>query len=229
MYAGLLKCGDCKRRLAKTINKTRSGMVIYYKCGTYKQYGKDMCSSHTIREDILNDIVLNTIKNEAKLALKQKDIDILKQLSYNNLKDSDDIMLSSIMKKLSGLQQEKSNMLRMLAKIVISEEDYIVFHKNMVDEQTRYQEQEVQWKDKQARKKHYIEQHDTWIMRFINYVDIEEITRDILVALIEEINVYEDKQIEIIFKFKSPFIEENKCVIYHYLGEMKILRIFLIF
>lgn len=209
MYAGLLKCGDCGRRLAKTVMKTKEGNLTYYKCGSYKQYGKEACSSHSIREDILNDIVLSAIKEEAKLALKQKDIDVLKKISYHKPKYDDAAKLSEIEKELANIQQEKANMLRMLAKGTISEKDYLSFQEEIEQEQQRYREAENKLKDKQARKEYKLTQHDRWVLHFINYIDIEEITREVLIALVDEIKVFEDKQLEIAFKFKSPFLLDN--------------------
>ncbi|BCJ93607.1 resolvase [Anaerocolumna cellulosilytica] len=206
MYAGLLKCGDCGRRLAKTKIKTKTGDTIYYKCGSYKQYGKEVCSSHSIREDVLNDIVLDTIKEEAQEALTQKDIDIMKTISYNEPRDNDELKLSEIKMAMVNLKQEKSNMLRMLAKGVINESDYQNFQTEIDQEERKYQEKETILRDKQSKTNKYLEQHDKWILNFINYVNIDSITREILVSLIDEINVFEDKRIIISFKFKSPFL-----------------------
>ncbi len=205
MYAGILKCGDCGRRLCKTMCKTRAGRSVYYKCGTYKQYGKDYCSGHTIREEILNSIVLNAIRQEAKIALKQKDIDILKQMAYNTPKGSEELKIKEIKNAILALQKEKSNMLRMLAKGIISEEDYLSYQNEISEEEKKYKELENSWLDKKVRKKSYLEQYENWVMRFINYIDIEEITREVLIALVEEIKVFEDKRIEITFKFKNSF------------------------
>ncbi len=77
------------------------------------------------------------------------------------------------------------------------------------NEQRRYRELEAKLKDKQSRKEYYLTQHDVWTIHFIDYIDIEEITREVLIALVEEIKVFEEKQIEITFKFKSPFVQEN--------------------
>ncbi|MGB8454491.1 MAG: recombinase family protein [Anaerocolumna sp.] len=209
MYAGLLKCGDCKRRLAKTVMKTKDGNMVYYKCGSYKQYGKEFCSSHSIREDILNDIVLSAVKDEAKLALRQKDIDVLKKIAYHKPRYDDEAKISEIKNELVNIQQEKANMLRMLAKGTISEKDYLSFQEEIENEQLRYRDMENKLKDKQARKEYNLTQHDRWIIHFIDYIDIEEITREVLIALVDEIKVFEDKQLEITFKFKSPFVLEN--------------------
>lgn len=210
MYAGLLKCGDCGRRLAKTTIKTKKSETVYYKCGSYKQYGKEVCSSHSIREDVLNNIILNAIKEEALSSLTQKDMDIMTTESYNEPRDNDELQLSGIKMSIANLQQEKNNMLRMLAKGIIGESDYQNFQIEIEREEKNLQEKEAILKDKQARAEYYLTQYDKWIMNFINCINIDSITREVLVALIDEINVFEDKKIEIAYKFKTPFFRTIK-------------------
>ena len=52
---------------------------IGYICSTYKQHGKKFSSSHSIKNSELEEIVLNSIKEEAKKILTQADVDELKK------------------------------------------------------------------------------------------------------------------------------------------------------
>ena len=44
-----------------------------------------------------------------------------------------------------------------------------------------------------------------FVSRFKEYSNITEITRDVVVALVDEIVVYEGRQIKIIFKYRDEF------------------------
>lgn len=37
--------------------------IITYRCGTYSNHGKNVCTSHNIREEVLEAIVLNDIRH----------------------------------------------------------------------------------------------------------------------------------------------------------------------
>ena len=53
-----------KRRPNKTIETKE-----FYKCGTYANKGKDVCSAHTIDFDVLSQAVLADIQRYAVLAM----------------------------------------------------------------------------------------------------------------------------------------------------------------
>ncbi|MGM9614744.1 MAG: recombinase family protein [Oscillospiraceae bacterium] len=57
LFAGFLFCGDCGRAMCKT---SRNGLVSYT-CGSYHRYGASVCSSHYIRQDALESILLSDL------------------------------------------------------------------------------------------------------------------------------------------------------------------------
>ena len=59
IFSGLLKCADCGYALGISNEK---GRAPYFACNTYKKKGKDRCSSHYIRYDILYAYVLADLK-----------------------------------------------------------------------------------------------------------------------------------------------------------------------
>lgn len=203
IYAGILKCGDCGRSLAKSRLKTKSNSYVYYKCGTYKQYGKNQCSSHTIREDILNHIVLQALKERAKELLDRRDIEILKEHFYEIQMGKEEAKLDEINRLTANLQKENLNMLRMLAKGIIQEDDFVIYKRNMEREEVKLKKRKEQFLERQMRKKEEIKREEYWLQNFVNYMNIEEITREILIAFVEQIQVFENNQIDITFRFRE--------------------------
>ena len=57
IYRGLLKCEHCDKNFRRKVTKGKA----YWMCATYNMYGKDACPSRQIPEDILNDMVRNTL------------------------------------------------------------------------------------------------------------------------------------------------------------------------
>lgn len=56
-YAGLLACGDCGAPFV-AINRYWNGSCrVEYICKTYMRHGKDTCTSHRIREEVLDQMV----------------------------------------------------------------------------------------------------------------------------------------------------------------------------
>ena len=48
---------------------------------------------------------------------------------------------------------------------------------------------------------------NSWIYQFIKYKDMDELSHEIVVALIDRIDIYEDKRIQITFNYKNEFLE----------------------
>ncbi len=59
-------------------------------------------------------------------------------------------------------------------------------------------------------KKSNTDQSTIWIEHFKKYKTVNEISRNLIVSLIKEITIYEDKKIEIEFLFQDKFNELQK-------------------
>ena len=50
------------------------------------------------------------------------------------------------------------------------------------------------------------EEHEHWIEKFIKYGSMEEVTREIVVELIDKIVIHREMSMDINFKYQSPYI-----------------------
>jgi len=84
LFAGKLKCADCKAFMHYTSSKSGKYKTYYkYRCSTYTNQGKTACSFHSIREDELTAIVLNDIRQLSQIIQTNSDemLQILLELS----------------------------------------------------------------------------------------------------------------------------------------------------
>ena len=72
IFAGLVRCADCGSTMAASLRGNEGKQKLTYRCGRYTNHGKDVCTSHNIREEVLESIVLNDIRSYAKLAENDK-------------------------------------------------------------------------------------------------------------------------------------------------------------
>jgi hypothetical protein len=74
LFAGKLKCADCKAIMHYTSSKSGNYKTYYkYRCSTYTNQGKTACSFHSIREDELTAIVLNDIHRLSEIIYTNSD------------------------------------------------------------------------------------------------------------------------------------------------------------
>lgn len=201
MYAGFIVCGDCGRAMSKS--KTKIGFA--YRCGTYARYGKQYCSAHYITEMQLNQLVLKAIQQNTAEALKKIDSADFKKEYAHTEKSRGEKKLSALENKIVQMKQEKIQMLTNLSKKVLSESDYILYNENYEKEFYKISREIEFEKEKKIQDNEYSTIYNNWIDNFIQYANITEINRDVIINLIEKINFYENNIIEISFRFKNPF------------------------
>ena len=94
IWAGLLKCADCKRAMNKKTSTNKLGKSYeYYICSTYRKKSNKLCTKHTIKVENLTKIVLKVVNFHIDLLVNINRIieeiqilkvKILKELLYLN-------------------------------------------------------------------------------------------------------------------------------------------------
>lgn len=117
LFTGILKCPDCGRGFHFRSN--REGYI----CGGYGKHGKHVCTSHSIKEEKLIEIILDDIKAFCR------NLDTDKILSKVSAKtESINKRITSKIKKLEAEKQNltarRSRFIDMLADNAISEAEY---------------------------------------------------------------------------------------------------------
>lgn len=68
-YTGIIECADCHSVCtARTRKLPQGGRRVEYICNTYHRYGKEYCTTHLIREEVLNDLVYKELLRVKKMA-----------------------------------------------------------------------------------------------------------------------------------------------------------------
>lgn len=68
-YTGIIECADCHSVCtARTRKLPQGGRRVEYICSTYHRYGKEYCTTHLIREEVLDDLVYKELLRVKKMA-----------------------------------------------------------------------------------------------------------------------------------------------------------------
>ena len=70
-YSGLVVCADCGATMVLHRSHTMKPTQNNFTCRTYKRFGKEVCAAHYIRECVLDEIVLEDIRQVTALAREQ--------------------------------------------------------------------------------------------------------------------------------------------------------------
>ena len=159
----------------------------------------------------------NEIQRQAKLALKENDKDEIlkaaerkKEMKRRCMRA--DQRLEHLKSELAGIQKYKKKTYENYVDGVLSKEEYFVY-KADYDKQEREIRMKIQ--EAEAEKESSVEteeSYENWIEKFIQYGTLAEITREIVIELIDRIVVNSGKSIDIEFKYQSPYATEKMAV-----------------
>ena len=208
VYAGRIYCGDCGATAVRKTVSYAGKRYVYYVCNANK-HDKTVCSRHSIREDVLDQVIYQTVRHQIDLLLDvDKALRQFENLSWEKHK----------LKQLDAsieIQEEavrKNNTLRLgiyedLRAGLLDRSEYESLKKELaerIDEATAA----IEKLNKEKREiLDGVSKQQSWVEQFRQYENVTELTRPMVIHLIERINIFEDSKIEIVFRHRNQ-IEE---------------------
>lgn len=204
--SGFVRCGKCNFAMNRNQTFQKGRWYVYYKCRAYSQRGKEVCNnSNYIREEKLQEAVIATINMQIKAL-----IDIKKVVNEINLKQTNNklqIDFAELIKqkhkaidkykklKLSSYVDWKNN--------VLSKEEYI-YTKDKLDDNINQHKSEISELETSLEADNDIKDNKIkWLDDIAKHGTIKELTREIMVTLVEMIYVTDADKVHIVFKYED--------------------------
>lgn len=224
IFAGHIKCADCKRAMMKrqgSYYKNKPRKYYYYACSTFVRRSNSLCSKHTIRNDKLEEAVFEAIKLQIKLVIDADKVirDISKSKKFNYKMDTLSNNIDRQEKELDKFKKLKKSIYEDWKLGVIQENEYFDYVKEY-DNRIRELDN--------ALNKLYIEKSTAdsedryssdWVEKFLENKNISELSKKVIDDLIDDIYVHQDGNITIKFKFQDEYqnvlqyIKENEYLL----------------
>lgn len=206
-FRGILKCGDCGGAMTRQEDFRENRNISNYVCMTHLQVASK-CSTHKIKSEELENIVLETIQLQVKFIIKLER-SLMKLYFNNNVIDleneyNNNIRLFEI--KVNNLKNDKMRYYENWKNNKIPETEFNKLYSD-IDNQIKSIKGEIESYDISYREKiKQIRKNDYWIGHFKRNRRIKKITKEVLHELVENIFVYENGQVEVTFKYKDEFM-----------------------
>lgn len=206
LFSGILVCADCKHTMVRMYARRGKHECIGFCCKTYKTQGKKACISHAVNYEQLKQAVLESIKNEAEKILTPEDIKELEGREEAADSGADHAaQLRQIEKEIEQKLMYKKLTYQNYMDGLISKTEYIFYVKEFDQEISALNGKLEHLNTRIAEHSEHESEYQKWVKAFKNYINIDELTRDVILGLIEKIEVNSDSSIMIFYKFKNPY------------------------
>ena len=206
-YSGFVRCGDCGNTMRRKEHKHDYGYYAYLKCTTYTRIDKSICTKHTIRLDKLENMVLSAIQSQVALAV---DMDqAIQTINANEHVNKETKKLAKLLEKSKEeIEQVESMILDLYPDWkagVISKEEYMKLKKKFDEQKEKAIQRSEDLKKRIEEAENGQDSSNQFLESFLQYKNITSLTREVMVALIDMIYIYEGNKIKIVFKYQDPF------------------------
>lgn len=199
LFSGFLRCADC----GKAMSRSQVKGTVYYFCRTYKDQSKTACTKHSIKHNRLEAAVLYAIQQQIYLA-----VDYANTLEYTRtapLQKSQSIRLEAL---IEAKKKERTKIMRYKQSIYQDWKDGEITH-NDYDHMSEDYERQIAVINtildnltvKREQLQNNVDTEDPFLATFKKFENIDKLTREVLIELVDHIKVYENGSISVKFQF----------------------------
>ncbi len=204
LLKGFVYCHECGKKVSCSTRKLKNGNAYYFRCSTYiKNARLGLCSSHNIRMDFVESIINKKILDILSNFFNEDDfIKVTKQkIREKAKKNCFEKEIEDYNIKLNKLSQEIDTIYNDKLSGLLLEDDFIRIYERKKEEKEKIQKK---ISELTIQINNNILNEDELVKRIVTkFKNIKHINREILYDLVDKVEIDENKQIYIYFKFKS--------------------------
>lgn len=201
LLKGLLTCKECGKKLSIVPQKHPNKTTFYVRCNTYAcNTHLHLCTPHSNNLEKLTNYVLEQVKTRCKEFLDEnKYMNVANSSKDKILKDrfnfKNEILV--LEKKLKVIDKIIDKLYEDKCKGLFEDEDFTRLYSKQIEmrkdtnERIKFLQKQIENKDSSVDINKLVK----------DFVELKEITRTMMVSLIDRIEVSEDKEITIYYKF----------------------------
>lgn len=217
--SGLIVCGDCGAAMVRKSSCSGGKKYLYYVCSRNKETKE--CSNHRIAVDKLEDAVLQLLKVQIANVLNLKQImDKISTIPFQELDIKElEKRIEQKEKEIERCKELRNMLYEDMKDGIVSKEDYVELHeaythkRDMAEDAVRKMKQEIRDILESNTDKYQ------WLDYFAEHQNIDSLTRNVAVELIDRVRVIDKNNIEVVFSFEDCYkdildnLQHSGCVV----------------
>lgn len=204
LLKGMIFCHECGYPLATLNRKNAAGEErLFFVCRTYQRFTKaGVCTCHSIKEQTVNEAVLAKVRQVCQAYLNPDELlPIARQTVEDAQKaDSAEAEIQSLQSKIDAMTANLDKMYMDRLAGILSDGDFQRIYLKIKSDRSQLEEKVKVLREQQQAPVKTEDQAKKLVQRFI---DSTCASRELLVSLIERIELSEEKEIYIKFRFRE--------------------------
>ena len=205
LLKGLIFCHECGCPLAVLNRKNAAGEdVLYFVCRTYQRFTKaGVCTCHSIKEKTVTDAVIAKVREVCEACLNPDDMLSVAQRAVEQARkrNASENERQAIQSKIDSLTANLDKMYMDRLTGLLAEADFERIYQRIKVERSSLEEK---LKGMEAQKESPADTKDRSKELVQRFITLACTNRELLVSLIERVELTQDKQIIIKFRFREP-------------------------
>ena len=205
LLKGLIFCHECGYPLAVLNRKNAAGEdVLYFVCRTYQRFTKaGGCTCHSIKEKTVTDAVVAKVREVCEAWINPEELlpiarEAVEQERKENALETE---MQALQSKIDSLTANLDRMYMDRLSGLLAEADFERIYSKVKWERSLLDEKQ---QELELRKKSSVSPENRAKELTQRFMDSVFTSRELLVSLIERVELTEDKQIIIKFRFREP-------------------------
>ncbi len=205
LFSGYLFCGDCQNTMIRKTQRAKGKAYVYYNCSHNKRTHE--CSPHSFSEAKLAEIVFHAIHDQIEVVLHlDKVLRFIDSLPQRDRKVfSYEAQMTRLEEEIQRYKKLELGLYENFVEGIINKAEYTDFRENYRGLIEEKQEAVKRLKREQQDAAAMGSQNRAWVQVFAQYENVQELDRRLLLALVDRILIYEDKKVEIVFRYRDEF------------------------
>lgn len=205
LLKGLIFCHECGYPLGVVNRKNAAGEdVLYFICRTYQRFTKaGVCTCHSIKEKTVTDAVISKVREVCKCHLNPRELlpaaqEMVEETGKQSAVETD---LKAIQNRIDSLTAQLDQMYLDHLSGLLGDSDFRRLYDRVKLERTGMEEKR---QGLELRKKSPVPSGERAKELVQQFLDSVETNRELLVTLVERVELTENKEIIIQFRFSEP-------------------------
>lgn len=193
LFSGMVYCADCGAVMR--LNRKRKGHSIF-KCSTYSKHGAEGCTAHGIQERQLEAIVLDDLRRVTHYA-RQKERLFVEHISRRDAQEAKR-EVSRIQRELDKLRKRETELVTLFKRLYeenvlgrIPDEQYELLSAGYIQEREMVKSSIPKLEEQLEQIKNSLSNTERFVAKAKQYMEIKELTPELLRLFIERIVVGE--------------------------------------